>query len=59
VILDLLGQGTFGQVVKCEDLQNERQQVAVKVVKNKPNYKRQAKIEITILEKVKYCIEKS
>lgn len=48
----MLGQGTFGQVVRCEDLENMGQHVAVKVIKNKKAYLRQAKIEIRILEVV-------
>ncbi|KAA1125317.1 dual specificity protein kinase yak1 [Puccinia graminis f. sp. tritici] len=37
LILDVLGQGTFGQVVKCQDMKTH-QVVAVKVVKNKQAY---------------------
>eukprot|EP00050_Salpingoeca_kvevrii_P014507 m.36891 g.36891 ORF g.36891 m.36891 type:complete len:714 (+) comp5803_c0_seq3:209-2350(+) len=48
VILGLLGQGTFGQVVKCRDLVTNRI-VAVKVVKNSPQYREQSKMEISIL----------
>ena len=33
LILDVLGQGTFGQVVKCQNLKTQ-EVVAVKVVKN-------------------------
>ena len=37
LILDILGQGTFGQVVKCQNMKTH-EVVAVKVVKNKPAY---------------------
>ena len=51
LILDVLGQGTFGQVVKCQDMKNH-EIVAVKVVKNKPAYFNQSMMEVTILELV-------
>jgi dual specificity protein kinase YAK1 len=47
-ILDLLGSGTFGQVVKCVDSKSG-ETVAVKVVKNKPSYYRQALSEVQML----------
>jgi len=46
-ILDMLGQGTFGQVFRCQEM-SSRRFVAVKVVKNKPAYTAQAKCEIKI-----------
>ncbi|PCH43614.1 kinase-like protein [Wolfiporia cocos MD-104 SS10] len=49
LILDILGQGTFGQVVKCQNMQTH-EVVAVKVVKNKPAYFNQSMMEVTILE---------
>ncbi|KAF0349434.1 protein kinase [Gigaspora margarita] len=49
LILDILGQGTFGQVVKCQNLKT-KDIVAVKVVKNKPAYFNQSMMEVTILE---------
>lgn len=48
VVLDLLGTGTFGQVVKCRhSATNEI--VAVKVIKNQRAYYNQAWVEISIL----------
>lgn len=37
-ILDLLGKGTFGQVVKCES-RAHKETVAIKVIKNKKAFK--------------------
>lgn len=48
-IVDLLGQGTFGQVVKCVREDNG-DVVAVKVVKNLPAYFHQARVEVGILQ---------
>lgn len=55
LILDVLGQGTFGQVVKCQDMKTH-DVVAVKVVKNKPAYFNQSMMEVTILEMVSCCV---
>jgi dual specificity protein kinase YAK1 len=51
LILDVLGQGTFGQVVKCQNMKTN-EIVAVKVVKNKPAYFNQSMMEVAILEEV-------
>jgi len=42
IVRDLLGQGTFGQVVKCL-LAGTDELVAVKVIKNHPAYYHQAR----------------
>lgn len=52
LILDILGQGTFGQVVKCQNMKTH-EIVAVKVVKNKPAYFNQSMMEVTILDLVR------
>ncbi|KXS15071.1 kinase-like protein [Gonapodya prolifera JEL478] len=49
LILDVLGQGTFGQVVKCQNVKT-KDLVAVKVIKNKPAYYNQSLVEVAILE---------
>lgn len=49
VVLDLLGSGTFGQVVKCQNLANQAV-VAVKVIKSKPAYLNQSLSEVKLLE---------
>ena len=48
-ILDILGQGTFGQVVKCINTKT-RQLCAVKIIKNQPAYFNQSMMEVTVLE---------
>ena len=52
LILDILGQGTFGQVVKCQNMKTH-EVVAVKVVRNRPAYFNQSMMEVTILELVR------
>ena len=46
-IQGLLGQGTFAQVFQCVHVQTGNM-VAIKVVKNKPAYTRQAAVEIDV-----------
>jgi len=46
-VTDLLGQGTFAQVFQCVNVATG-EQVAIKVIKNKPAYTRQASVEIEI-----------
>ncbi len=48
-VLDLLGVGTFGQVVKCIEVGSSRV-VALKVVKNQEAYLRQALMEVYVLQ---------
>lgn len=54
LILDVLGQGTFGQVVKCQNLKTH-EIVGVKVIKNKEAYAQQSTMEIMILDIVSQC----
>lgn len=51
LILDVLGQGTFGQVVKCQNLKTQ-EVVAVKVVKNRTAYFNQSMMEVSVLDLV-------
>ena len=48
-VIDLLGQGTFGQVVKCERV-STGQLYSVKVIKNKRAYRTQSYMEVEILK---------
>jgi hypothetical protein len=52
-IVEELGEGTFGKVVKCVDRDARRgdaQHVAIKIVKNIQRYRDAAEIEIDILK---------
>ncbi|RKP38959.1 kinase-like protein, partial [Dimargaris cristalligena] len=51
LIQEPLGSGTFGQVVKCQDLRSN-ETVAVKVVKNKTAYHNQSLFEVYILKQL-------
>uniref|UniRef100_A0A3Q1G8Q3 Protein kinase domain-containing protein n=1 Tax=Acanthochromis polyacanthus TaxID=80966 RepID=A0A3Q1G8Q3_9TELE len=44
-VLEFLGRGTFGQVVKCWK-RGTNEVVAVKILKNHPSYARQGQIEV-------------
>ena len=48
-VVGLLGQGTFAQVFQCKNLETGKM-CAVKIVKNKPAYTRQATIEIEVFK---------
>ncbi|XP_075693891.1 homeodomain-interacting protein kinase 3 [Rhinoderma darwinii] len=50
-VLDFLGRGTFGQVVKCWK-RGTNEVVAVKILKNHPSYARQGQIEVGILARL-------
>ena len=47
-VLEFLGRGTFGQVVKCWK-RGTNEVVAVKILKNHPSYARQGQIEVSRL----------
>jgi len=47
----VLGEGTFGKVVKCLDMCTNKQ-VALKVIKNVKRYKEAAMLEINVLNKL-------
>ena len=49
-IVDQLGKGTFGQVLKCVNVSDRTQTIALKIVKNKPAYFQQGLVEVRILQ---------
>ncbi|XP_067928349.1 homeodomain-interacting protein kinase 2-like isoform X2 [Watersipora subatra] len=50
-VLEFLGRGTFGQVVKCWK-KGTSDIVAIKILKNHPSYIRQGHIEVGILQRL-------
>ncbi|CAO3631485.1 unnamed protein product [Cunninghamella echinulata] len=50
-VIDLLGQGTFGQVVKCEHTTTGKL-YSVKVIKNRPAFRSQSCMEVEILKQL-------
>lgn len=48
-VIESMGKGSFGQVVSAED-DRDKKKVAVKVIKNREAFRRQAKTEIRLLE---------
>jgi dual specificity tyrosine-phosphorylation-regulated kinase 2/3/4 len=51
-IIDILGKGSFGQVVRCIDHKNGVL-VAVKIIRNKKRFHQQALVEVNILKKLR------
>ncbi|XP_010883091.2 dual specificity protein kinase CLK2b isoform X1 [Esox lucius] len=48
-----LGEGTFAKVVQCVDRHRAGEHVALKIIKNIEKYREAAKLEISVLEKIK------
>ncbi|PWW78323.1 hypothetical protein C7212DRAFT_199469 [Tuber magnatum] len=51
-IVDILGKGSFGQVVRCIDHKTGGL-VAVKIIRNKKRFHQQALVEVNILQRLK------
>ncbi|TVU15864.1 hypothetical protein EJB05_39405 [Eragrostis curvula] len=56
IVKEMLGQGTFGQVVKCWDTETN-DYVAVKVIKNQPAFYHQAIMEVSLLRTLNQKID--
>ncbi len=54
-VIDLLGKGSFGQVLRCIDYKTGRL-VAVKVIRNKKRFHAQALVEVKILQKLRQWV---
>lgn len=57
-VLDVLGKGSFGQVVRCVDHKTGGL-VAVKIIRNKKRFHQQALVEVNILQKLKEWVSLS
>lgn len=57
-ILQVIGRGSFGQVVKARD-HKTNQDVALKIIRNKKRFHQQALIEVKILEHLNRCCEQA
>lgn len=53
IALQLLGQGTFGQVFRCRCVETQAI-LAVKVIRNHPSYNKQALTEVEITQMVSF-----
>jgi serine/threonine protein kinase len=51
-VLEMLGKGSFGQVVKCHDHKNN-EEVAIKIINNKKEFYQQAVVEAKMLRYIK------
>lgn len=57
-IVDVLGKGSFGQVVRCIDHKTGAL-VAVKIIRNKKRFHQQALVEVNILQKLREWVSDS
>lgn len=55
-IVDVLGKGSFGQVVRCID-HKKGNLVAVKIIRNKKRFHAQALVEVNILKKLREWVK--
>jgi dual specificity tyrosine-phosphorylation-regulated kinase 2/3/4 len=56
-IIDILGKGSFGQVVRCVDHKSGGL-VAVKIIRNKKRFHQQALVEVNILQKLREWVSR-
>lgn len=57
-VVDVLGKGSFGQVVRCID-HRTGSLVAVKIIRNKKRFHQQALVEVEILQKLREWVSLS
>jgi len=57
-IIDILGKGSFGQVVRCID-HKTGVLVAVKIIRNKKRFHQQALVEVNILQKLREWVSRA
>lgn len=57
-IVDILGKGSFGQVVRCVDHKTGGL-VAIKIIRNKKRFHQQALVEVNILKKLREWVSDS
>jgi dual specificity tyrosine-phosphorylation-regulated kinase 2/3/4 len=57
-VVDILGKGSFGQVVRCVDHKTGIL-VAVKIIRNKKRFHQQALVEVNILKKLREWVSLS
>lgn len=50
-IIEKLGKGSFGQVFRCFD-HKDKEEVAIKVIRNQKKFHRQAMVELKILDQL-------
>ena len=56
-IVDILGKGSFGQVVRCVDHKTGGL-VAIKIIRNKKRFHQQALVEVNILQKLREWVSR-
>lgn len=56
-VVDVLGKGSFGQVVRCIDHKLGKL-VAVKIIRNKKRFHQQALVEVNILQKLREWVSR-
>ena len=56
-VVDLLGKGSFGQVVRCVDHKTGGL-VAIKIIRNKKRFHQQALVEVNILQKIREWVSR-
>lgn len=57
-VLQVIGRGSFGQVVKARDHKTNTE-VALKIIRNKKRFHQQALIEVKILEHLNQCCDQA